>query len=69
VPCGSADHGGKRNARTASFWGLSHIRNMIVNTTYMGVHLYGKRSVDKNRKPISRPFPAIVSRETWNSGA
>ena len=40
---------------------------MIVSTTYMGIHLYGKRSVDKNRKPIPRPVPAIVPEETWNA--
>ncbi len=65
VPCGSAFDTGKRKARTATFWRPSHVRNMIANTTYMGIHLYGKRSVDKNRKPISRPVPAIVPEETW----
>ena len=67
VPCGSASTAGKRNARTATIWRPSHIRNMIVSTTYMGIHLYGKRSVDKNRKPIPRPVPAIVPEETWNA--
>ena len=67
VPCGSAVNAGKRNARTATIWRPSHVRNMIVSTTYMGTHHYGKRSVDKNRKPISRSVPAIVSEETWNA--
>ena len=67
VPCGSDSEAGKRNTRTATIWRPSHVRNMIVNTTYMGIHLYGKRSVDKNRKPIRRSVPAIVPEETWNA--
>ena len=37
---------------------------MVTNSTYMGVHRYGKRT-DKNRDVIVREVPAIVSSEIW----
>jgi site-specific DNA recombinase len=72
IPCGSAAHtsgleSGKRARRTAALWRASHVRNMIVSRTYMGQHLYGKRSQNPNRKPIVRQVPAIVSEEVWQA--
>ncbi|WP_422392900.1 recombinase family protein [Neomoorella thermoacetica] len=55
---------GKRKVNTAGIWRPSRIRNMVVNTTYMGLHQYGKRT-KKNRDLIIREVPAIVSREVW----
>lgn len=55
---------GKRKETTAGIWRPARIRNMIVNTTYKGIHQYGKRS-KKNRDIITRSVPAIVSEETW----
>jgi site-specific DNA recombinase len=70
IPCGSAGNtqgsqGGKRNRRTAPIWRPSHIRNMLVSRTYMGQHLFGKRSKNRNRKVIVREAPAIVSEQVW----
>lgn len=55
---------GKRKVNTAGVWRPARIRNMIVNSTYMGKHRYGKRS-KKNRQVIERKVPAIVTEELW----
>ncbi len=55
---------GKRKMNTAGIWRPSRIRNMIVNTTYKGIHVYGKRA-SKKRELIVRNVPAIVSEEVW----
>lgn len=55
---------GKRKVNTAGVWTPSRIRNMIVNTTYKGIHLYGKRT-NKQREIITREVPAIVSSDQW----
>jgi len=55
---------GKRKEKTAGIWRPSRIRNMIINTTYNGVHIYGKRT-EKDRERISRKVPAVVSEEIW----
>src|SRR5438128_1757632 len=70
IPCGSTENtheseAGKRTRRTAPIWRPSHIRNMIVSRTYMGQHLFGKRSKNRNRKVIVREVPAIVSEHMW----
>jgi site-specific DNA recombinase len=70
VPCGSAENDagtGKRTRRTAPIWRPAYIRNMIVNQTYMGQHLYGKRSTNRGRKVIVREVPAIISEEVWQA--
>ena len=55
---------GKRKVNTAGIWRPARIRNMIVNTTYKGIHYYGKRT-EKKRELIPREVPAIVSKEIW----
>lgn len=55
---------GKRKVNTAGIWRPGRIRNMVVNTTYKGIHYYGKRT-NKNRELIPREVPAIVSEKTW----
>lgn len=55
---------GKRMVNTAGIWRPGRIRNMIVNTTYKGIHYYGKRT-NKKRELVPREVPAIVSKETW----
>ncbi|MBP2635481.1 MAG: recombinase [Firmicutes bacterium] len=55
---------GKRLENTSGKWNPGRIRNMIVNSTYMGTHHYGKRS-KKDREIITREVPAIISEETW----
>jgi site-specific DNA recombinase len=55
---------GKRKEATSGYWLPGRIRNMVVNTTYKGIHEYGKRT-SKKRELIPREVPAIVSEETW----
>lgn len=55
---------GKRKVATSGIWLPGRIRNMIVNTTYKGIHYYGKRT-NKKREVIKREVPAIVSEELW----
>lgn len=60
---------GKREAeKTAGIWRPGRIRNMIINTAYMGEWEYGKRS--KKRKPgetIHSTCPAIVTKEQFQN--
>jgi site-specific DNA recombinase len=56
---------GKRKVRTSGLWRPGRVRNLIVTTTYKGIHEYGKRSRTKGRQTISRPVPAIVDAKTW----
>ncbi len=56
---------GRRNQRTANVWRPGRIRNMLANPTYYGRHVYGKRSANPSREPISREAPAIVEEATW----
>lgn len=55
---------GKRKDNTSGQWLPGRVRNMVVNSTYMGIHEYGKRSA-KKRETIKREVPAIVSPEIW----
>ncbi|WP_084146894.1 recombinase family protein [Paenibacillus wynnii] len=55
---------GKRKENTAGVWSPGRIRNMIVNTTYKGVHEYGKRAT-RERETIIREVASIVSEDTW----
>lgn len=54
----------KRKVATAGMWRPGRVRNMIVNSTYKGIHVYGKRT-KKVREAIERKVPAIVSEELW----
>ncbi|WP_400162875.1 recombinase family protein [Brevibacillus sp. TJ4] len=55
---------GKRKENTAGIWRPSRVRGIITNTTYKGLHRYGKRS-SKEREIIERDVPAIIDVETW----
>ena len=57
---------GKRKERTSGLWRPGRVRNLLVSTTYMGRHEYGKRSRNPNRERIVRAVPAIVSEQTWH---
>ena len=56
---------GKRRENTSGLWRPGRVRNLIVSTTYMGQHQYGKRSPDKRRQIVTRPVPAIVTEQVW----
>ena len=56
---------GKRKQTTSGVWEAGRIRGLITNTTYKGVHEYGKRT--KSSRPVlSRQVPAIVSEDVWD---
>lgn len=57
---------GKRQQRTSGLWRAGRVRNLITNTTYKGVHRYGKRAA-KPREVIERVVPSIVDAETWDA--
>jgi Recombinase len=38
---------------------------MIINRTYMGQHVFGKRSQSRNGKVIIQQVPALVSEPAW----
>jgi site-specific DNA recombinase len=57
---------GKRREHTTGLWRPGRVRNLIVSTTYKGVHEYGKRSHTKGRQTIVRAVPAIVDEKTWD---
>ena len=70
---------GRRKQNTAVIWRPSHIRNLIVNKTYKGVHEWGKRGkvADEDgrkhlkSKPrdewITRSCPPIVDEALWEA--
>lgn len=55
---------GKRKVNTAGVWRPGNVLRMLRNTTYKGIHSYGKRS-NKKRDLITREVPSIVDIETW----
>ena len=57
--------GGKRRRATAGIWRYGRVRNLLISTTYRGLHQYGKPSL-KQRELIDRPVPAIVEIEQWD---
>jgi site-specific DNA recombinase len=56
---------GKRKQRTSGLWRPARVRNLIINTTYKGLHQFGKRTANKGRPVISRTVSAIVDEKTW----
>jgi site-specific DNA recombinase len=55
---------GKRKQTTSGIWEPGRIRGLITNSTYKGVHEYGKRT--KSARPVlSRPVVAIVTEDVW----
>jgi site-specific DNA recombinase len=55
---------GKRKQRTSGLWRAARIRNLLVSSTYMGRHEYGKRS-KVQRETVVRDVPPIVDEDTW----
>lgn len=58
------DGRGVRGVRTSGIWRPARIRAMLVNPTYKGLHLYGRRA-SKKRELIAREVAALVAPELW----
>ena len=65
---------GKRRVATRGVWRAGRVRNMLVETTYKGIHTWGKRRSRKaasgagnQSEPvlIERAVPAIVDADLW----
>ncbi len=64
---------GKRRVATRGVWRAGRVRNMLVETTYKGIHTWGKRrsrkaaSSSQQTEPmlIERAVPSIVDAELW----
>jgi site-specific DNA recombinase len=56
---------GKRKQRTLGVWRAARVRGLLKNTTYKGLHEYGKRT-SSARPVVTRPVPAIVTEQIWN---
>lgn len=55
---------GKRKTGTSGIWQPGRISNIMKNTTYKGVHTFGKRT-DREREKIERLMPAIIEEDLW----
>jgi site-specific DNA recombinase len=55
---------GKRRRATSGKWRPGRIRSLLTNTTYKGLHQYGKRS---NRPVIYREVHALVDSKTFET--
>lgn len=53
---------GKRKVRVQGIWRAGRILAIATNTTYKGIHRYGKKS---KRQVIERKVPAIVDEQIW----
>jgi site-specific DNA recombinase len=60
------DGRGVRQTRTAGIWRAGRIRNLVVNSVYRGLHVWGKRSKSGKGQTIERAVPAIVTPEVWH---
>lgn len=67
IDCNYAARGtGKKNKTDKkSLWAPSTIQRILSNTTYMGIHEYGKRST-KRKEPIVRSVPSIIPTEVFD---
>jgi site-specific DNA recombinase len=64
IPTAYTNGHGKRKIGTSGIWTPGRVRNLLVSTIYYGQHAYGKRT-NKEREPVIRAMPAIVSKELW----
>lgn len=56
---------GKHKVGTAGVWRAGRVRSVLTNTTYKGLHTYGKRSASHEREVIERPIEPIIDADTW----
>ncbi len=61
---------GKRREKTAGLWTSGRVRNTLIEKTYKGIHVWGKRGSKCRVKgaahvTIERAVPSIVDADTW----
>jgi site-specific DNA recombinase len=72
IPTAYAREGerGKRRKQTRGIWRPGRVRNLLVNTTYRGVHTFGQRTDQAKTSfrvgHVERAVPAIVDVATWD---
>lgn len=62
---------GKRKEKTSGLWRGGRVRNMLVEPTYKGLHVWGRRGSKRRRKDtpvtlVEREVPALVDKATWD---
>ena len=62
----------KRKVKTQDVWRGGRVRNLIVESTYRGIHTWGKRSKTRpaggeTKNTIERAVPAIVDQKLWDA--
>ena len=55
---------GKRQRKTLGIWRSNTVLRIVHNTTYKGIHYFGKRS-KSNQDLIPRKVPALVDEDIW----
>jgi site-specific DNA recombinase len=60
----------KRLQRTEGLWRCSRVRNLLIQTTYKGLHVWGRRGSPRAKKGapremIERDVPAVVNEDLW----
>lgn len=66
IPSSCGEGKGKRTKGITGKWRSSSIQRILSNTTYYGVHSYGKRG-SRRKELIYREVPGIVSKEDWDN--
>jgi site-specific DNA recombinase len=58
---------GREKGSVSGKWNCDRIRNIVINTVYMGNYVYGKSKSrhDNTREKVSIPVPPIVEEELW----
>ena len=65
------DGAGKRKLKTRGVWRGGRVRNMLIEPTYKGIHVWGRRGSKRRLKTtertlVERAVPAIVDASTWD---
>lgn len=65
IPSSCGTGKGKRTKNITTKWRSGSIQRILSNTTYMGIHEYGKRA-SRRKETIIREVPAIISKEVFD---
>ncbi|WP_024614639.1 recombinase family protein [Clostridium sp. Ade.TY] len=65
IPTNYSRGKGKGNRTITGKWRQSTILRVLTNTTYIGIHEYGKRGT-RRKETIIRNVPQIIDKDLWN---